>query len=193
VYHGLPLEYYSFDPIGGEGLVLLGRMSPDKGPEVAIDVTVAAGVPLTLAGRIDPVDQSFFEEEVRPRLEEPLVRFIGEVGDEEKQRLLGRSRALLFPINWPEPFGLVMAEAMACGTPVIAMARGAAPEVVVDGLTGFLVDDREALVEAVERVDRLDRAACRRHVEANFSVATMTERYEQLYRRVAGVHEVADP
>jgi glycosyltransferase involved in cell wall biosynthesis len=181
VHHGLALERYAFNPIGGEGLVFLGRMCPEKAPQEAIDVALAAGVPLTLAGRIDPLERAFFEREVRTRLDRPRVRFIGEVGDKRKELLLGRARALIFPIDWPEPFGLVMAEAMACGTPVIARPCGAAPELIVDGVTGFLADSREALIEAVREVGCLDRAACRRHIEKNFSVATMTERYEEIY------------
>ncbi len=181
VYHGLPLEHYRFDASGGEGLLFLGRMSPEKAPHVAIDVAVAAGMPLTLAGRIDPVNRDYFEREVRPRLAHPSIRFAGEVSDEERLELLRGARALLFPIDWPEPFGLVMAEAMACGTPVVARPKGAAPEVVVHGVTGFLADTHAQLVEAAHATSRLDRAACRRHVEANFSVAAMVARYEEVY------------
>jgi glycosyltransferase involved in cell wall biosynthesis len=190
VHHGLPVEHYRFDPEGGKGLLFLGRISPEKGPHVAIDVAVAAGLPLTIAARIDPVDRPFFEREVRPRLEHPLVRFVGEVDDAGKQRLLGRACALLLPIDWPEPFGLVMIEAMACGTPVVARPVGSAPELVVDGVTGFLADDRDGLVAAVRAAHRIDRAACRRHVEARFSVSVMTDRYERLYRRLAAERRV---
>jgi glycosyltransferase involved in cell wall biosynthesis len=197
VHHGLPLEDYEFDPDGGEDLVFLGRMNPEKAPEVAIDVAVAASVSIVLAGRIEPGHQMFFEREVRPRLDHPLVRYVGEVGEEEKQRLLRGARALLFPIDWPEPFGLVMAEAMACGTPVVARPKGAAPEVVVHGVTGFLADRREALVEAVRAVRSLERADCRRHMEMHFSVNTMTRGYEQVYaaakRRARRSGDEAEP
>ncbi|HWP34076.1 MAG TPA: glycosyltransferase family 4 protein [Thermodesulfobacteriota bacterium] len=184
VHHGLPVTRYRFDPEGGERLLFLGRIAPEKAPQLAIDVAVEAGLPLTIAARVDPADRQFFEQEVRPRLAHPLVRFIGEVDDAEKQRLLGRSLALLVPLDWPEPFGLVMIEAMACGTPVVARPLGAAPEVVVDGETGYLADSRAGLVAAVRRAARLSRLACRRHVEAHFTVERMAERYEQLYRRL---------
>jgi len=118
---------------------------------------------------------------VQPRLSHPLVHFAGEVSDEKKLELLRQARALVFPIDWPEPFGLVMIEAMACGTPVIARPKGAAPEVIVDGVTGFLADSHDALVRAAKDVHRIERAACRRHVETHFSAAAMTERYEALY------------
>jgi glycosyltransferase involved in cell wall biosynthesis len=181
IHHGLALHEYAFAPRGGEGLVFVSRMAPEKAPHVAIDVAVAAGMPLTLAGRVDPLDRAYFERDVRPRLEHPLIRFAGEVSNEQKLELMRQARALLFPIDWPEPFGLVMAEAMACGTPVIARPHGAAPEVVVDGVTGFLADSHAALVEAAKNAHRLQRSACRRHVEAHFSAATMTERHEALY------------
>lgn len=184
IYHGLALQDYPFNARGGEGLVFVSRLSAQKAPHVAIDVAVEAGLPITLAGRIDPGEQDYFEREVRPRLAHPLVRFAGEVTEEQKLRLLGGARALLFPIDWPEPFGIVMTEAMACGTPVIARPRGSVPEVIVDGTTGFLADSRQALVESVRAVHRLDRAACRRHVEAHFSVAAMTQQYEDLYRHL---------
>jgi glycosyltransferase involved in cell wall biosynthesis len=185
VHHGLRLEHCPFDAAGGEGLLFLGRMSPEKAPHVAIEIAIEARVPLTLAGPIDPEERAYFERQVRPSLFHPLIRFIGEVSDQEKNRLLCASRALVFPIDWPEPFGLVMIEAMACGTPVIARPKGAAPEVIVDGVTGILADSRKALVDAVAAVGRIDRAACRRHVEKNFSVAAMAEGYEAIYRRLS--------
>jgi glycosyltransferase involved in cell wall biosynthesis len=160
-------------------------MAREKAPHAAIDIAVEAGMPLTLAGRIDPLDEPYFEREVRPRLAQPGIRFVGEVSDEAKLELFRRARALLFPIDWPEPFGLVMIEAMTCGTPVIARPKGSAPEVIADGVTGFLADDHEALVHAVRSVHRLERAACRRHVETRFSVAAMTERHETLYGTLA--------
>jgi glycosyltransferase involved in cell wall biosynthesis len=183
VYHGLALKDYPFGADGGGGLLFISRMARDKAPDLAIDVAIEAGVPLTLAGRIDPLDRAYFDREIRPRLVHPLLRFVGEVSEQEKLRLMGRARALLFPIDWPEPFGLVMTEAMACGTPVVARPKGAAPEVIVDGVTGFLADSRQALVDAVKAVPRLDRAMCRRHVEAHFSADAMVQRYEDLYRR----------
>jgi glycosyltransferase involved in cell wall biosynthesis len=188
IHHGLALHDYPFDPHGGEGLLFLSRMAPEKAPHVAIDLAVEAGMTLTLAGRVDPIDKAYFQRDVQPRLGHPLVRFAGEVSDEQKLQLLRGARALVFPIDWPEPFGLVMTEAMACGTPVIARPKGAAPEVIVDGVTGFLADSREALLRAVKTVHGLDRAACRRHVETNFSAAAMTGRYEALYGTLRAEH-----
>ncbi|HEX2651411.1 MAG TPA: glycosyltransferase family 4 protein [Burkholderiales bacterium] len=186
VHHGVSLERWRFEPAGGDGLAFVGRFSPEKAPHLAIDVAVAAGVPITIAGRIEPRERAYFEREVAPRLEHPLVRYLGEVDDRQKQALLGASRALLFPIDWPEPFGLVMIEAMACGTPVIARARGAVREIVVDGETGIIAETFDELVAAVKDVQRLERAACRRRVERHFSVAAMADRYEELYwRRLA--------
>ncbi|MFL6566540.1 MAG: glycosyltransferase family 4 protein [Burkholderiales bacterium] len=185
VHHGLAIDDYEFDPKGGEGLVFLGRLSAEKAPHSAIDVAVQAGVPLTVAGRVDRGEREYFEREVVPRLSHPLVRFVGQVGDREKQALLRNARALLFPIDWPEPFGLVMIEAMACGTPVIARPKGAAPEVLAHGVTGLLADSHDELVAAVAKVRSLDRAACRRRVEENFSVDAMADRYECIYSEVA--------
>jgi glycosyltransferase involved in cell wall biosynthesis len=182
--HGLALKDYPFDAEGGAGLCFISRMSPEKAPHVAIDIAIAAGMPITLAGRTDPLDRAYFEREVQPRLGHPLVKFCGEIGHAEKLGLFARSRALLFPIDWPEPFGLVMIEAMACGTPVVARPKGSVPEVVRDGVAGLLADDPRSLAEAVKAVHRLDRHACRRHVESHFSLATMIDRYEQLYRRL---------
>jgi glycosyltransferase involved in cell wall biosynthesis len=182
--HGLSPPDYPFDAEGGRALCFIGRMSPQKCPHVAIDVALAAGLPIALAGRIDPSDRAYFEREVRPRLDHPLVDFRGEVGHDEKLRLFARSRALLFPIDWPEPFGLVMIEAMACGTPVVARPRGSVAEVVLDGVTGLLGEDERSFVEAVKAVHRLDRHACRRHVELHFSLSRMIDDYERLYRTV---------
>jgi glycosyltransferase involved in cell wall biosynthesis len=190
VHHGLDLGRYPFNPRGGEGLVFLGRISPEKAPHVAIDVAIEAGLPLTIAARVDPSDRPFFEREVKPRLDHPLVRFVGEVDDAEKVRLLGSSRALLLPLDWPEPFGLVMIEAMACGTPAVVRPCGAAPEIVADGVTGFLASARAQLVAAVRAADRIDRAACRQRVEERFSVRSMVDGYEAIYRRLAAARRL---
>jgi glycosyltransferase involved in cell wall biosynthesis len=181
-YHGIAVEDYPFDPVGGEELLFLSRMTCEKAPHVAIEVARAAGRRLLLAGRIDPGDRAFFEQEVRPRLHPPEATYLGEVSHQQKLELLARAHALLFPIDWPEPFGLVMAEAMACGTPVITRPHGAAGEVVADKVTGLFADTEQELVEAVRAVHTIDRAACRRHVEQNFSVGAMVSRYEAIYR-----------
>jgi len=191
VYHGLPVDRFPFVAQPGDYLAFLGRLSPEKQPEVAIEVARRAGVPLRIAAKIDANDREYVDRVVRPLLDDPLVEFIGEVEDDEKAAFLGGARALLFPIDWPEPFGLVMIEAMACGTPVIARPCGSVREIVEDGSTGFVGDTVDDLVEAVKRIDTIDRAACRRHVERRFSVARMVADYETLYRRAAFARQVA--
>jgi glycosyltransferase involved in cell wall biosynthesis len=185
VRHGLPVDEYKYSPRGGDYLVYLGRISPEKGPDRAVAVAQEAGIPLKIAAKVDDADRAYFERDIRPLLDDPLIEFIGEVDLGRKMELLGGARALIFPIDWPEPFGLVMIEAMACGTPVVARPRGAVPEVVVHEKTGFLADTIEELAAAVKRVDRLDRLACRRHVEACFSVTRMVDEYERLYVHLA--------
>jgi glycosyltransferase involved in cell wall biosynthesis len=183
VYHGMPLDRSPFVAQPGEYLAYLGRLSPEKQPDVAIGVAKRIGMPLRITAKIDEIDREYVERVVKPLLDDPLIEFIGEVEDERKAAFLGGARALLFPIDWPEPFGLVMIEAMACGTPVIARPCGSVPEVVEDGRTGFIGDSVDDLVEAVKRIDTIDRAECRRHVERRFSVPRMVDDYEALYRR----------
>jgi glycosyltransferase involved in cell wall biosynthesis len=185
VYHGLPLHEYPYSDSGGERLLYLARMSPEKRPDLAIEVATRAGIPLTIAAKIDESEREYFESEIRPRLDHPLVEFVGEVDMSRKVALISRSRALLFPIDWPEPFGLVMIEAMACGTPVVARPYGTVPEIVTDGRTGLIADSVDELVEAVKRVEQIDRRACRREVETRFSAERMTEDYERVYERLA--------
>jgi len=183
VHHGLPLEHYPFSPRGGRVLVFLGRIAPEKRPDLAIAVARRTGLPLKIAAKVDPADRAYYEREIRPLLDTPGVEFLGEVDDRTKAELLGEALALLFPIDWPEPFGLAMIEALACGTPVIARGCGSVPEVVVPGVTGYIVDSLDEMVDAVKRVDLIDRRACRRDVEARFTVERMTDRYEALYHR----------
>ncbi len=188
VYHGLPLDRYRPGPGDGAYVVFLGRISPEKRPHVAIDIARRAGVRLVIAAKVDPADRRYFEAVVRPRLSDPLVDFVGEVDDQVKERLLRHARALLFPILWPEPFGLAMAEALAYGTPVITRRCGSTPEVVAHGRVGYVCDDDESLVEAVMQVGRLDRGDCRRWAEEQFSVERMTTDYEQVYETLATDH-----
>jgi glycosyltransferase involved in cell wall biosynthesis len=185
VYHGLSPDRFRFSPHADGYLAFLGRLSPEKQPDVAIEVARRAGIPLRIAAKVDAADREYFDRVVAPLLDDPLVEFIGEIGDRHKAEFLGGARALLFPIDWPEPFGLVMIEAMACGTPVIARPCGSVPEVVRHGVSGFIADSVPELVEAVKRVDELDRAACRRDFEQRFSVTRMVDGYEALYRRAA--------
>ncbi len=184
IHHGLPVNDYPFGPGDGDFFLFLGRISPEKRPHVAIDVARRAGVRLVLAAKVDAADRAYHEERVRPLLGEPGIEFLGEVDHREKVELLGRCRALLFPVLWPEPFGLAMIEALACGAPVIARRCGSTPEVVRHGETGLLCDDDDALVRALTEVDRIDRLACRRDVEERFSSARMAADYEAVYRRV---------
>jgi len=165
-------------------LAFLGRIAPEKRPDLAIAVAKHVGLPLRIAAKVDAADRPYFERDIRPLLKHPLIEFIGEIGGDEKTAFLGEALALLFPIDWPEPFGLVMIEALACGTPVIACRRGSVPEVIEHGRTGFIADTFDDLVAAVRRVDRLDRAACRRRVERYFSVQRMVDGYESLYLRM---------
>jgi glycosyltransferase involved in cell wall biosynthesis len=185
VHHGIPVASFPFEAEPGDYLAFVGRVSPEKGLDLAIRIAEAVGIPLRVGAKVDPVDQPYFDAVIRPLLASPLVDFIGEVDEESKGDLLAHARALLFPIDWPEPFGLVMLEAMACGTPVVARPCGSVPEVVADGVTGFLALREADLVRAVRAVDRLDRRACRQHVARRFSVERMADRYEALYRRLA--------
>jgi glycosyltransferase involved in cell wall biosynthesis len=181
VHHGLPESLYTFDPEGGGYLAFVGRISPEKRLDRAIEIAVRSGWPLRIAAKVDPTDAAYFRDCVRPLLDHPLVEYVGELGDREKNRLVGGAAALLFPIDWPEPFGLAMIEALACGTPVIAWRHGSIPEVLDHGVTGFLCDDVGAAVRAVHALDKIDRAACRRAFETRFSSRRMARDYLDLY------------
>jgi glycosyltransferase involved in cell wall biosynthesis len=183
VHHGLPLEDYPVGP-GGDYLLFLGRISPEKRPHAAIDIARRLGVKLVIAAKVDPTDREYYEQHVVPRLAGGGVEHVGETDLAETVRLLQGARALLFPIDWPEPFGLAMIESMACGTPVVTRRCGSTLEVVEHGKTGFVCDDDEDITRALERIDRIDRAACRRHVETRFSVGRMADDYEAVYRRL---------
>lgn len=185
VYHGLPTDLYHFQDSPSPYLAFVGRISPEKRLDRAIAIATAVGLPLKVAAKIDPVDRTYFREQIEPlMLNNPLVEFIGEVNDDGKQELLADALALLFPIDWPEPFGLVMIEANACGTPVIAWRNGSTPEVILDGINGFLVDSIEEAIAAIGRLEQLDRARVRSHFEVCFSVSRQAEDYEQLYRHL---------
>jgi len=186
VHHGLPRGLFREGDGSGGYLAFLGRICPDKGPLKAIGIAARAGMMLKMAAKVDPVDQAWFEAVVRPVLDRsPHVEFIGEINDSQKQEFLGNAKALLFPICWPEPFGLVMIESMACGTPVVAFACGSVPEVMEDGLTGFVVSDVDEAVRAVGRLDRLARPAIRRRFEERFTAGTMARAYARIYKQLA--------
>jgi len=191
VHHGLPANLYTATETPGKYLAFLGRVSPEKGLGRAIEIARRVGMPLRVAAKIDLADKEYFETEIKELLNDPLVEFIGEIDDDAKGEFLGNAAALLFPIDWPEPFGMVMIEAMACGTPVIAYDRGSVTEVLEDGITGFLVNDVEAAVEAVRRIPSLSRNRCREVFERRFSAQRMCQDYLQLYERVAEEKEQA--
>lgn len=185
VYHGMPLDHYDFHPEGGKYLAFLGRTSPEKGLDQAIAIAKLAGMPLKIAAKVDPADHEYFELEIKPLLRDPNVEFIGEIGYPAKNEFLGNAAAVLFPINWPEPFGLVMIEAMACGTPVIAYSGGSVREVLKDGVTGFVVRDARGAADALQNLGQIDRRKCRAYFEQRFSVERMAEDYVAIYERLA--------
>lgn len=185
VHHGIPKDLYSFYPEPGEYLAFLGRISPEKGIEDAIQIARQAGMHLKVAAKVSKPDMPYYEEVVKPLMEHPLVEYVGEIGEAEKNEFLGKAYALLFPIVWPEPFGMVMTEAMACGTPVIAYLRGSVPEVVMPGQNGFIVDSVDAAVEALKEVVGFERARCRAVFEERFTSARMAEGYLEVYRELA--------
>ena len=181
VHHGMPEELYRFSPKSDGYLAFLGRISPEKRPDRAIEIALKLGKPLKIAAKVDAADKVYYETKIKPLLDNPLIEFIGEIGDHQKSEFLGKADALLFPIDWPEPFGLVMIEAMACGTPVIAFKCGSTTEIIEDGTTGYLVDTMDQAVEAAGRAHRLDRAAIRECFEQRFSSAAMARRYLDVY------------
>ena len=185
VHHGLPPDLFTFRERHGDYLAFLGRISPEKRPDRAIEIARRAGMPLKMAAKIDRVDQAYFDERIRPLLDGHDVEFVGEIADADKDRFLGEALGVLFPIDWPEPFGLVMVEAMACGTPVIAYRCGSVPEIMIDGVTGYVVDDLDDAVAAVGRLDKIARADCRRVFEQRYTVDRMAREYVEVYRRVA--------
>src|SRR5947209_461266 len=183
VHHGIPTNLHApiYNPRGGY-VAFLGRISPEKRPDRAIRIARALGIPLKIAAKIDKVDESYFREKIAPLLKDPGVEFIGEINERSKTKFLGEAQALLFPIDWPEPFGLVMIEAMACGTPVLAFRCGSVAEVVDQGVTGAIVDTMEEAVRMLPRVIALDRRAVRRRFEQRFSSLRMAKDYVGVYR-----------
>jgi glycosyltransferase involved in cell wall biosynthesis len=181
----LPLDLHKpiFHPRGGY-VAFLGRISPEKRPDRAIEIARALGVPLKIAAKVDKVDEAYFEAAIKPMLDAPGVEFIGEINDAQKNQFLGEALALLFPIDWPEPFGLVMIEAMACGTPVLAFSNGSVSEIIDQGVTGRIVDTTEQAVSALSQVLALDRHAVRRRFAERFSATRMAKDYVGVYRKL---------
>jgi glycosyltransferase involved in cell wall biosynthesis len=183
VHHGLPLGLYRPNAAPrGDYFAFIGRVSPEKRVDRAIDIALACGVPLRIAAKVDEVDRDYFASRIRPLLDHPLVEFIGEIDEPAKNDFIGNARALLFPIDWPEPFGIVMIEAFACGTPVISYPGGSVAEVMQHGVTGFVVSDQQEAIEAAEAVQRIDRRRCRQVFEERFTSHIMARRYLDVYR-----------
>lgn len=186
VYNGIDLNHFTLQERQGQYLAFLGRMSPEKRPDRAIAIARMVGMPLRMAAKVDPADRAYFAEVIEPLLSEPLVEYLGEIEEHQKNEFLGNAYAYLFPIDWPEPFGITMIEAMACGTPVIAMGHGSVPEVLIDGTTGYICNTLADMVSAVDRIPRIDRRVCRRHAAEQFSIEAMVDGYETVYGHVLG-------
>jgi len=184
VYHGLPKDMYQPGDGKGNYLAFLGRISPEKRPDRAIEIAKRTGIPLKVAAKVDKADAEYFEERIKPLLDHPLVEFIGEIGDHQKEKFLGNALALLFPIDWPEPFGMVMIEALATATPVIAFNNGSVPEIIQHGKTGFVVNSMQEAIDAVEKIHLLDRSLCRQVFENSFTSAVMAQKYVTLYEQI---------
>jgi glycosyltransferase involved in cell wall biosynthesis len=193
VHHGMTADMYRFHPQSEGYLAFLGRISPEKRPDRAIAIAKRLGMPLKIAAKVDAADSAYFQEVIAPLLDDPLIDFIGEIGDDAKSAFLGGADALLFPIDWPEPFGLVMIEAMACGTPVVAWRCGSTPEVIEPGVTGFLVESDSEADAAVLLARQLDRTGVRRRFDLRFSASAMARRYVDLYEAIGIVSGTPAP
>jgi glycosyltransferase involved in cell wall biosynthesis len=183
VHHGIPADLHTAQESPGKYLAFLGRISPEKRVDRAIEIAKGANMQLRVAAKVDPADQQYFDTEIRELLSGTDVEFVGEICEADKADFLGNAAALLFPIDWPEPFGMVMIEAMACGTPVIAFNRGSVPELVDDGVTGFIVESGEEAIDAVHRISSIDRRECRARFEQRFTARRMCEHYVAAYER----------
>ena len=184
VYHGLPPDLYRYHEQAGDYFSFVGRISPEKRVDRAIEIAIGCDVPLRIAAKVDHVDRAYFEEHVRPLLSHRLIEFVGEIDEPRKDDFIGRSRALLFPIDWPEPFGLVAIEALACGTPVIGYPCGSVPEILRDGVDGWIVHDQQQAIDAARHIDKIARANCRASFEQRFTAATMARAYLEVYDRL---------
>jgi glycosyltransferase involved in cell wall biosynthesis len=183
VYHGLPADLYAFHPEPGRYLDFLGRISPEKRPDHAIALAKEVGMPLRIAAKVDPIDREYFEKQVEPLLDHPLIEYVGEITDAEKNDFLGEAYALVCPYDWPEPFGIVLIEALACGTPVLAYRRGSIPEIIEHGVTGLISDDLQQMIASLEKVSTIDRARCRENFDRRFTVGRMVHDYLKVYER----------
>jgi glycosyltransferase involved in cell wall biosynthesis len=193
VYHGYPENLFEFnnDPAGY--FLYLGRFSEEKRPDQAIMLAKACKIHLKLAAKIDPADKLYFKQRIEPLLDSPYIEYVGEVDDTKKSELLRNARALLNPIDWPEPFGLVMIEALACGTPVIVRRCGSSPEVITHGVSGFICDSKQDFIRAIRDIDTISRSSCRREFDQRFTLRHMTEKYESLYRNIISSSNASHP
>lgn len=190
VYHGLPPDLLPFNPRGGAYLAFLGRISPEKGLDTAIAIARRSGIKLKVAAKIDKADRDYYESRIKPVIDGQLVEYIGEICEADKKDFLGNALALIFPIDWEEPFGLVMIEAMSCGTPIIAFSRGSVPEVIRDGISGFMVHDIEGAVRALAKIGTLNRRLCRDYFEEKFTASRMATDYVAAYKRIISAGSV---
>jgi glycosyltransferase involved in cell wall biosynthesis len=190
IHHGLPRDLYSFHAEPEGYLAFLGRISPEKRPDHAIQLAKQTGLPLRIAAKVDPADREYYRSEIESMLDHPLIEFIGEISDEEKNEFVGNALALVCPYDWPEPFGLVLIEALACGTPVLAYRRGSIPEIIEDGETGFVCESLPEMVESIGRIKTIDRRHCRAAFEERFTADRMAHDYVTLYERVLDAHAV---
>jgi glycosyltransferase involved in cell wall biosynthesis len=184
IHHGLPTDLYSFHSKPGQYLAFLGRISPEKGVDQAIAIAKRIGIKLKIAAKVDPVDKEYFECVIRPLMDSSLIEYIGEIADHEKDEFLGNAFALLLALNWPEPFGVVMIEALACGTPIVAFRRGSVPEIVEHGLTGYIVEDADGARAALRNVPALKRSRCRKAFEDRFTAPRMCAEYLSIYEQL---------
>ena len=183
VYHGLPKDLYALQPNPGSYLAFLGRIAPEKRPDHAIELAKRVGIPLRIAAKVDPMDQEYFRTKIEPLLADPLIEYLGEITDAEKNDFLGQAMALVCPYDWPEPFGLVLIEALACGTPVLAYRRGSIPEIIEDRTTGFVCEGLDDMTAAIKGIPDIDRRQCRRTFEQRFGVERMAQDYLRVYER----------
>lgn len=184
IYHGMPKDLLTFVEKPDDYLLFLGRIAPEKGTVQAIEIAIKYGCQIKIAAKVDAVDQEYFDNKIKPLIRHPLVDFVGEVNLAEKDNLLGHAKALIFPIDWPEPFGLVMIESMACGTPVVAFNRGSVPEVIEDGKTGFVVENVEEAVLSLSKIESINRKTCRDTFESRFNVEKMVGGYLKVYETI---------
>src|SRR5262249_18596965 len=184
IHHGIDIKSFSYHPVAGDYLCFVGRISPDKRPERAIEIARRAGIPLKIAAKIGPQDRNYFATVVEPLFDPPAIEFLGQLDEFRKRELLGNAMGLLVPIDWPEPFGMVFIEALACGTPVLTCPLGAAPELLVDGVTGFLRETADDLVEAVRDLPHISRERCRSYAAERFDMRRMALEYIRVYSRL---------